>query len=177
MEGKVIALTGAASGIGLATAKLLSSRGAIVCIADVDPHAIEATEAHFSVLKVPYTVTKVDVTQRTEVESWLDAVVEKYGQLDGAANCAGIIGKRHGITRLTELEDEEWNSIIAVNLTGMMYSLRAELNRIVDHGSIVNVSSIQGVMGMLLLLQLLPPRLTVPQASQVVLHTLQASMA
>ena len=149
MKGKVIALTGAASGIGLATAKLLAGRGAAVCIADVDPHALEVAQSHFSVLDVPYMVTKVDVTKRAEVESWIDSIVEKYGRLDGAANCAGIIGKNHGITTITELEDEEWDKIISVNLTGMMHSLRAELKRIVDHGSIVNVSSIQGVMGTL----------------------------
>lgn len=148
MEGKVIALTGGASGIGLATSKLLSSRGATVCIADVDPHAIQVSQSHFNVLEVPFMVTKVDVSKRTEVESWLDSIVEKYGQLDGAANCAGIIGKNHGITTLVDTEDEEWEKIISVNLTGMFNSLRAELKRIADHGSIVNVSSIQGVMGM-----------------------------
>ncbi|KAG0646820.1 hypothetical protein D0Z07_6225 [Hyphodiscus hymeniophilus] len=147
MEGKVIALTGGASGIGLATAKLLSTRGATVCLADIDPHALEAAESHFSVLEVPYKITKVDVTKRAEVEAWLDSVIAQYGHLDGAANCAGIIGKKHGITTLIELEDEEWDRIISVNLTGMMNSLRAELKRIVDHGSIVNISSIQGVMG------------------------------
>lgn len=148
MEGKIIALTGGSSGIGLATAKLLSSRGATVCIADIDPSALEVAESHFSVLQVPYNVTKVDVTKRAEVESWIDSIVKDYGQLDGAANCAGVIGKNHGITTLVDLEDEEWDRIISVNLTGMMYSLRAELKRIVDHGSIVNISSIQGVMGM-----------------------------
>ena len=148
MEGKVIALTGGASGIGLATSKLLSSRGATVCIADVDPHAIQVAQSHFDVLEAPFMVTKVDVSKRTEVESWLDSIIEKYGQLDGAANCAGVIGKNHGITTLVDTEDEDWEKIISVNLTGMFNSLRAELKRIVDHGSIVNVSSIQGVMGM-----------------------------
>ena len=56
------------------------------------------------------------------------------------------------LTRILRVvEDEEWNKIISVNLTGMMYSLRAELRRIVDHGSIVNISSIQGLIGMLVL--------------------------
>ena len=147
MEGKVVALTGGASGIGLATAKLIASRGATVCIADVDPRALESAESHFTPLKIPFMITKVDVSQRAEVDSWIDAIVEKYGHLDGAANCAGVIGKHHGIRTIEQLEDEEWHKIIAVNLTGMMYSLRAELRKMADHGSIVNISSIQGVMG------------------------------
>lgn len=57
------------------------------------------------------------------------------------------MGKKHGATKLTETEDDEWFQIINVNLTGLMHCLREELRTIVNGGSIVNVSSIQGVMG------------------------------
>jgi NAD(P)-dependent dehydrogenase (short-subunit alcohol dehydrogenase family) len=147
MQGKIIALTGGASGIGLSASKILSSRGATVCIADIDPAAISIAEAHFSSQSLPYMITKVDISKRSEVDAWVGSIVEKYGRLDGAANCAGIIGKHHGIRTIAETEDEEWEKIMAVNLTGCFYCLRAELQAVVDGGSIVNVASIQGVMG------------------------------
>src|SRR4051812_14545621 len=71
LEGKVFAITGGASGIGLATAKTLSRRGATVCIADVDPAAIKAAEEYFAPTgKGRFSVTKVDVAQRQEVDAW-----------------------------------------------------------------------------------------------------------
>ncbi|KAM0815024.1 hypothetical protein AB5N19_00817 [Seiridium cardinale] len=147
LTGKVFAVTGGASGIGLATAKTLSKRGAAVAIADVDPEAMKTAEEHFSKLHVPFTISKVDVSKRSDVDSWIGSTVDMFGRLDGAANVAGIIGKHHGITSVAELEDDEWDKIIAINLTGMMYCLRAELQKVVDGGSIVNVSSIHGLKG------------------------------
>ncbi|KAK6084184.1 short chain dehydrogenase reductase family [Seiridium cupressi] len=147
LTGKVFAITGGASGIGLATAKTLSRRGAAVAIADVDPEAMKTAEEHFSELHVPFTISKVDISKRLDVDSWISSTVDMFGRLDGAANVAGIIGKHHGITSVAELEDDEWDKIIAINLTGMMYCLRAELQKVVDGGSIVNVSSIHGLKG------------------------------
>ncbi|KAB5563049.1 hypothetical protein GE09DRAFT_768843 [Coniochaeta sp. 2T2.1] len=148
LQGKVFAITGGASGIGLATAKLLSTRGATVCIADIDPEAMKSAVAFFSEQGgAKYDITKVDVSKRDQVDAWIEGIVERHGRLDGAANVAGIIGREHGKTATTELRDEEWDRIIAVNLTGTMYCLRAELRRVVDGGSIVNISSIHGLKG------------------------------
>nr|XP_036583833.1 short chain dehydrogenase reductase family [Colletotrichum truncatum]KAF6793092.1 short chain dehydrogenase reductase family [Colletotrichum truncatum] len=150
LQGKVYAITGGASGIGLATGKLLASKGATICIADVDPEAMKKAEGIFIEADSPYMISKVDVSSRAEVDTWIKSIIQKYGRLDGAANVAGVIGKCHGIKALDELEDEDWDRIIAVNLTGTMYCMRAQLQNIVDGGSIVNVSSIHGLKGVLL---------------------------
>jgi NAD(P)-dependent dehydrogenase (short-subunit alcohol dehydrogenase family) len=149
LEGKICAITGGASGIGLATAKVVSQRGGTVCIADVDADAIKAADAYFGALGVRYSVAKVDITQRGQVDSWIDGIVRDHGRLDGAANVAGIIGKIHGKLSVADMDDDEWNKIMAVNLTGTMYCLRAELRHIEERGSIVNVSSIHGLKGKL----------------------------
>ena len=81
------------------------------------------------------------------MDEWINDIVKEHGALHGAVNAAGTIGSGHGISPLTDLEDEEWDRIISVNLSGAMYCLRAELRKISDGGSIVNVASIQGVMG------------------------------
>jgi NAD(P)-dependent dehydrogenase (short-subunit alcohol dehydrogenase family) len=148
LSGKIIAVTGGASGIGLATAKTISERGATVCISDIDANALQNVEGYFSSMKVPFLVTKVDISKRDEVDAWIDEIVGRFGHLDGAANIAGIIGKGHGIKSVAELDDEEWDKIMAVNLTGFMYCFRKELQTIVNGGSIVNVSSIHGTKGL-----------------------------
>ncbi|KAB8242129.1 hypothetical protein BDV35DRAFT_384314 [Aspergillus flavus] len=149
LQGKVYAVTGGASGIGFATAKLISERGGTVCIADVNADCLGNVESYFSAKSpsVEFMITQVDVSNKQQVENWIADIKTKYHRLDGAANIAGVIGKDHGIKTVAELEDDEWNKIISVNLTGTMYCLRAELNHIVDGGSIVNMASIHATTG------------------------------
>lgn len=148
-SGKVFTVTGGASGIGFATAKIISKKGGAVSIADVDSAALERADAYFKIENVPYMITKVDISKRDQVEAWIKATVDKYGRLDGAANVAGVVGKNHGTEPVSKLDDDEWHRILGVNLTGCMYCLRAELNAIEKGGAIVNVASIHGLKGRL----------------------------
>ncbi|KFH45411.1 Levodione reductase-like protein [Hapsidospora chrysogenum ATCC 11550] len=146
--GKVIAITGGASGIGLATAKAVSERGGTVCIADRDPEAITRTDTYFKDKGVPYSITTVDVSVRDQVEAWTSGIIAQFGRLDGAANVAGV--NQDNINRkanLVDLEDEEWHRVIGINLTGTMYCLRSQLRKISNGGSIVNMGSIHSVKG------------------------------
>lgn len=147
LSGKVYAITGGARGIGLSTTKLLAERGATVCVADVNPDSLKEAETLLSAKGGKYSVTKVDVSRRAEVDAWIEGVVAQFGRLDGAANIAGVIGRHHAVHAVSELEDEDWDKIIAVNLTGCMYSMRAEIRHVQDGGSIVNMTSINGVTG------------------------------
>ena len=122
MDGKVIAVTGGASGIGLALAKLLATRGAKVSICDVsranlDKAAAAIKEASTGSSNV--LTTQCDVRDLSQVKSWLKQTVDRFGRLDGAANVAGVIGKNHGLdSGMLERQDEnEWDFVIGVNLT------------------------------------------------------------
>ena len=94
LQGKVIAITGAASGMGLATAKMLATRGAILALADTNEELLKSTAEDIDSAGGKVSATVLDVRNRMDVEFWIQGVVEKYGRLDGAANLAGVIGKQ-----------------------------------------------------------------------------------
>lgn len=147
MEGKVIALTGGASGIGLATAKLLVSRGAILSLADINAKQLEAAAKTLADqgAKVIYTV--VDVTDRSQVRNFIDRTVTELGRLDGAANLAGVIG-RHAVTfELRDETDDEWDFIMNVNVKGVFNCMREELRVMKSGASIVNAASVLAFVG------------------------------
>ena len=115
-QNKVIAITGGASGIGLSLATFLAQRGARLSIADVSDQNLSAASTtlkqHTSSPDNVLT-TKCDVRDYSSVQGWLKATVGKFGQIDGAANLAGVFKRG----QLTGVEAEEWDFVIGVNLT------------------------------------------------------------
>lgn len=148
LSGKVIAITGAASGIGLATAHLLASRGAQLSLADVQEAALlKAAEEIQTKHSVKVHTFILDVRSRESVDSWTASIIITFGKLDGAANLAGVIGKSIGQVGIQDTDQDEWDFLIGVNLTGVFHCLRSQLGVISEGGSIVNAASIAGLMG------------------------------
>ncbi|KAF5023781.1 hypothetical protein F66182_4137 [Fusarium sp. NRRL 66182] len=147
LDSKVFAVTAGGQGIGLAIARVLASRGASLSLADINGETLAQVKAEFEANKWPVTVTTLDVRDAGQVNSWIEHTVHTFGRLDGAANVVGVIGRQFGKAAVTEIEDEDWNFVLGVNVTGTMNSLRAELRHLADGGSIVNISSNLGSRG------------------------------
>lgn len=141
---KVVAVTGAASGIGLALTKLLASHGAKLAIADIQQGPLETVEKTLKGEGVDVVATKLDVTSSSAVNDWINSTVKHFGKLDGAANIAGI---EMVFTNVEDTEDEVWHQVLAVNLSGVMYCVRAQIKVMGKGGSIVNAASLAGIMG------------------------------
>lgn len=127
LKGKAIAVTGAASGIGRATAKMLAERGAILAIADLNGEALETVVSELKSSGAVVTGTVLDVRDAKKVEEWITDIVERDGRLDGAANLAGVIGPSTGISLIEDYPYSEFEFILDVNMKGIFNCLRAEL--------------------------------------------------
>ncbi|KAI1849807.1 hypothetical protein JX266_004756 [Neoarthrinium moseri] len=144
--GKTILITGAGSGIGKATALYLAKHGASLSLCDISATNLDtvADEITNSFPETTVFTQTVDVTKPDDVQKWVEASKEKFGQFQGCVNCAGLTSKHHLIA---DIDIEEWNTVIGVNLTGTFNSLKYESIHVADGGSIVNIASIFGLYG------------------------------
>ncbi len=141
LEGKVAVITGAGSGIGLATTQVFNEEGARVVAVDVASERLDQLAG----LDGVETIT-ADVSVRDDAERMIARAVERFGKLDVLVNNAGILDK---FLPVGELTDEVWNHVLAVNLTGPMMACRAAIPLMLAQGSgvIVNLSSVAGLTG------------------------------
>ena len=126
--------------MGLATAKLLASRGAIISLADLNEKALStALESLLSSSsnEQRHMTQVIDVRDSKTVDAWIQATVQRLGKLDGAVNMAGVITPACPVTRMT---DADWDFNFAVNARGVFACIRAQVNAMTSSGgSIVSL--------------------------------------
>ena len=148
LKDKVIAVTGAAGGIGAATAHVLASRGAKLSLADNDSKALDhIAQVIRSKYQTDVITAIVNVADSKQVDEWIDSTVKHFSKLSGAVNLAGTIGKEFGRKGAHEISDADFDMVMSINVRGIMACQRAQLQHIEDGGSIVNAASVAGKMG------------------------------
>jgi meso-butanediol dehydrogenase/(S,S)-butanediol dehydrogenase/diacetyl reductase len=143
-EGRVALVTGAASGIGAATARRLAEEGAAVVLGDVAAEPLDDVVDEISATGARASGMVTDVAVREDIERLVAASVEEHGRLDVLYNNAGI----GMFGRLTDLTDEKWRRVMGVDLDSVFYGCRAAYPHLVrTRGCIVNTCSISGLYG------------------------------
>jgi NADP-dependent 3-hydroxy acid dehydrogenase YdfG len=142
IEGKVVVITGASSGLGDAAARLLSEEGATVVLGARRADRIQALAQELSASGGKALAIATDVTRREQVKNLVDMAVETYGRVDVLLNNAGLMP----LAPLERLKVDEWDQMIDVNLKGVLYGIAAALPHMKEQksGHIINVSSVYG---------------------------------
>jgi len=140
---KVVVITGASSGIGESTAKLLAQRGAKVVLGARRKNRIDAVVKEISTAGGNAIGFAVDVTKRAEVQALTRGAVDSFGRVDVIVNDAGIMP----IAPIEALKVEEWDRMIDVNIKGLLYGVAAVLPIMQKQkqGHIINMASVFGI--------------------------------
>ena len=145
LKNKVCIITGAAQGIGLATALKFAQEGATVVVCDLKPEGVEAAVMACQKLGATARGHTVDVTDRVSVDLMVAAVLEDFGRIDVLVNNAGITKD----ARLQKMTLAQFDAVIDVNLRGVFHCAQAVADTMVAQGAgvILNASSVVGIYG------------------------------
>ena len=145
LKGRVALVTGGARGIGRAICQRLADEGASLAIVDIMLDVAEKTAAEFKSQGVEAAAFAANVAKLEEAEATVNAVIEKFGKIDILVNNAGIT--RDNL--LLRMSENEWDSVIAVNLKGTFNFIKAAIRPMMKarYGKIVNIASVVGRMG------------------------------
>jgi glucose 1-dehydrogenase len=142
LEGKVAIVTGGAMGMGEATARVFAAAGAHVLVSDVDSELGQAVVNGIEAGGGSASFCRTDVSKASDAETMVRTAVERYGRLDCAVNNAAVTPDTHPIA---ELDEAEWDRILAVDLKGVALCLKYEVAQMLsqgDGGAIVNIGSV-----------------------------------
>ncbi len=145
-ENKVALVTGAASGMGLATAKAFAEAGAAVVLADFREETLKAEAQRLIAAGHKAIAIRCDVSDEAQVAAMVDRIVAKFGRLDAAFNNAGVMAH---IAPTADSTYEEWERVIGINLRGVWSCMKYELGQMQGQGSgaIVNNASVGALTG------------------------------
>jgi 3-oxoacyl-[acyl-carrier protein] reductase len=145
LTGKVALVTGAAQGIGRAIALLLARNGADIVVSDINLEKAEETAKEIRAIGPKATAVKVDVSNLSDVERMVEAIIEKLAKIDILVNNAGITRDKL-ILRMTE---DDWDAVLGVNLKGTFNCTKTVVRHMAKQrsGKIVNIASVVGEMG------------------------------
>ncbi|MFW6082987.1 MAG: SDR family NAD(P)-dependent oxidoreductase [Chloroflexota bacterium] len=142
-EDKTVIVTGAAQGMGKATAPAFAREGARVAVADISEEGVQSVAHEIQDMGQQGVAIKADVSDAAQVEDMVRRVLERFGTVDVLVNNAGVLGQT---APLEQIDDREWARVIDINLTGVFYCTKAVLPIMKEKraGKIVNVSSSAG---------------------------------
>jgi NAD(P)-dependent dehydrogenase (short-subunit alcohol dehydrogenase family) len=146
LQDRTVAVTGAARGIGLAVSEHLAEQGANVVLADLDERAAQESAAPIVARGGEAIAMAADVRRKSDMEDLVGLAVERFGQLDGMINNAGI--RNMGLVH--EIAEADWDAVIEINLKGVFLSAQAAAARMKQQGfgAIVSISSVAAFGGL-----------------------------
>jgi NAD(P)-dependent dehydrogenase (short-subunit alcohol dehydrogenase family) len=144
--GKVVIVTGAASGMGLAMARGFAAAGARLVLGDWHGERLDAAVAELRQAGASVEGAQGDISDRPTAEALVDRAFAAFGQLDVLVNNAGVMDSMAGVAEVT---DETWRRVFAVNVEGPLHTMRRAIPRMAEQGGgvIINIASVGGLHG------------------------------